>query len=588
MFTLTKSSVRFKFKLIHYYESISIVRRFNFLNNEQYSSHEQNYMRTVLQRTNGCVLFESRLKWNKQLIQKESNPIVQRLISIVDKLRKNNPTNYELINHGTLMAISKQCVEKYHDWPIDTQLHALDTWHYINGGKNMPYFKKQLTDFVSRFPDLNAGPALQVMYYVAWSKRPFRSQDESAAVIKQFEKHINRFELDEVSIYCLALIKSDVHVENENLIESLYDCLLQNDLQQFDHIGVTAIVKAVRRFSTTIHIHKLEKLQRYLIPFAKEASLMSLTHIIQLGAKQRAFNRQLIQVVLQRFLSKFNALRIKDAERALLALSVLNDKKNAIEAEFLQKSQEYLLQSLSSNFVESVFRCISYLMVCGVADVRLINWALDPEIRSIAFRNKTDGIEFPLLLIDSYAKINLGKTYTGHRLPVELCANLMPKIAEQEKTGRQSELTTEIGDTLQKNGIDCIQCHVAPCIPFADTFFIYNKRTNKTVCCHDRYNHLPGTILKASDLHRNDRDLECVAIVSCLQRQTVFKSNRYSGIFQLKLDQLKSLGFKVIVIKRAAWILYTSVAAKRRYLTTELCKNNIFLLNRSKVDISPR
>lgn len=589
MFTLTKFSIRLKLKSIAC-ESVNIVRRFSFLDNEQLSSNEQKYMRSVLQKTNGCILFNgSTYRWTakqlieqpKQSMQIEHNQIVTRLILVADKIKKYNST---LINRELLMPINNQCVEKYPEWSTDTQLFALDIWHSINGAKKFPFFEILLSDFLAKFTELKKGQALQILYYIAWSKRQFRSNDESKPVIKQLENDIGVLRLDEIVIYCLALIKSGTPVENQNLIKSLYDCLLKNDLKEFDDIGVTAVVKAVRRFSTTVHIYELKQLQEHLMLFAKEASLMSLTHIIQLGTKQRVFNRQLIQVVLQRFLNKFDKLRVKDVERALLAISVLNDKITPIEMEFLKNSQKYLLKSLNSNFIESIFRCISYLAICGVVDTQLIDWALDPKTHSHAFGTAIDQEEFPLLLIDSYAKINLEKTYRGHKLPVELCASLMPKIAEKEVTGQQSEVTTEISDILRRNGIDNLQCQVAPYISFTDIFFVYNKRTNKAVNCADRSN-LPGTILRASDLHKNQQELEAIAIIPCLQRQTVFKSNRYSGIFQLKLNQLKLLGFKVIVIRRSNWILYPNDAAKRRYLTIEFSKNNIFLLNRSKVNL---
>lgn len=591
MFTLTKYSIRLKLKSIAP-ESVNIVRRSSsFLDNERTTSNEQKYMRSVLQKTNGCVLFNgSTNEWTakqlidqpKQSMQIKNNQIVTRLISIADKIKMYNPANYTLITRELLVPINKQCVEKYPEWSMDTRLYALDIWHSINGAKKLPFFEIILSDSLTKFTELNTGQALQILYYIAWSKRQFRSTDESMRVIRQFEKDISVLKLDEIAIYCVALIKSGTQVENQNLIKSLYGCLLKNDLKQFDDIGVTAVVKAVRRFSTTVHIYELKQLQEHLMLFAKGASLMSLTHIIQLGTKQRVFNRQLIEVVLQRFLNHFDKLRVKDVERALLAISVLNDKITPIEMEFLQKSQKYLLKSLGSHFIESIFRCISYLVTCGVVDTRLIDWALDPKTHSYAFGNKIEQEEFPLLLIDSYAKINLGKAYRGHKLPVELCASLMPRIAEREVTGQQSEITTEISDVLRKNGIDNIQCHVAPYISFPDLFFVYNKRTNKAVNCADCSN-LPGTILNASDLHKNQQDLEAIAIIPCLQRQTVFKSNRYSGIFQLKLDQLKLLGFKVIVIRRSNWILYPNDAAKRRYLTIEFSKNNIFLLNRKSI-----
>lgn len=570
---------------------MNIARTCSFLNNEKLSSNEQKYMRSVLERTSGCVLYDSTNVWIRQVIGKqpvtiiEDNEIVSKLISTVNKIKKYNPINYALMNRELLKPINDECLEKYNGWPINTQLYALDILYSINRAKEIPFFEILLSSFLTRFTELKTGPALQVMYYVACSKRQFRSNEESHRVIKQLETCINELQLDEVAIYCLAFIKSETHVESLNLIKSLYNCLLDRDLREYDDIGVTAVVKAVRRFSTAVHLHDLKRLQQQLVPYAKTASQMSLTHIIQLGAKQRVFNRQLIEVVLQRFLNNFNTLRIKDVERALLTLSVFNDnKKNAIEMEFLKTSHRYLQQSLNSNFVESIFRCISHLIVLRAIDMQLINWALDPKTHSYAFGESIYHEEFGLLLIDSYAKINLENTYTGYKLPVELCATLMPRIAEKDVTGRQSEVMMEICDILRNNGIDYVQCHMTPYVAFPETFLVYNRRTNKTVHCIDRCN-LPGTILKASDLHRNHPDLEAVAIILCLQRQTVFESNRYSGLFQFKLDQLKLLGFKVIVIKRFTWTQYRGDAAKRRYLTVELCKNNIFLLNRSKFNV---
>lgn len=578
MFSLARYSLRLDIKLIHR-KTCHIVRGYSFLNNEQFSSNEQNYMRNVLKRTSDCALFDPA---NNLIVQRQSteeNPTISTLISVISKLNKYNPTDYSTLNEKLLLPLNDQCLKSYQDWPINSQLYALDVWHFVKGAKRIPFFNVVLNDFLNRFVELPNGVALQIMYYVAWSKRQFNSTEEMI-VTKRFEEIVNGLSLDEISIYCLAFIKSELKVGEISLtlVKSLYDCLMQNELRKFDDIGVTGVIKAVRRFSTTDHIPDLKNLQHQLVPYAKDASFMTLTHVIQLGSKQRVFNQQLIEIILERFLNNLDKLRLKDVERALLAISIFNCKNSAIEKQFLNKVQKHLLMSLDTKFSSSLIRCISYLVVCGVVDTKLIDWALDPKTHSDTYGRAISDDEHALLLIDSYAKINLQKTYTGCRLPEYLCAELMPKVAENEVAGQKSELGNEIDEILRANGVNSIQCQAAPHIPFPDVFFVYNKRTNQTFSPLAK--NTDGTILKASDLHRNKPDLEAVAILPCLQRQTVFNSNRYNGLFQLRLDQLKMLGFKTIVIKKSIWKLYQNTAAQRRYLALELCRNNIFLLNK--------
>lgn len=575
MFFLLKNSQWLNKKSI-YRKTVHVVRRYSFVANEKDSSHEQIYMRNVLRKTSGCALFEPAVDTNSLTLQKRSiknNEIISRLISVVDQLQKHKPTDFTSLNGKLAYSLNNQCLENYKKWPINIQLYALDIWHFINGAKEIPIFEELLRNFLTTFEELKNGPSLQVMYYVAWSKRKFNSNEEMT-VTNKLQAIVNELSLDEISIYCLALVKNDSQINSPSLVKSLYDCLMKNDLRNYDNIGVTGVIKAVRRFSTADHINDLKNLQNQLVPFAKQADLMALTHIIQLGCKQRVFNQDLIELILDRFLNRLDKLRIKDVERALLTISTCNYKNSAIQTQFLNNVQDHLLLSLNTKFSSSLIRCISYLSVCGIVNMKLIDWALDPRTHG----KEIDNDEHALLVIDSYAKINMKNTYNGWKLPDQLCAKLMPKVAENEVAGQKSEFGNEIRDILNANGVHCIQCQIAPYIPFPDVFFVYNKRTNKAQILIEPNSN--GRILQASDFHQNHNDLEAYAVLPCLQRQTVFNSNRYNGLFQFKIDQFRMLGFKTIVIKKSIWKLYPNAAAQQRYLALELCRNNVFLLNK--------
>lgn len=268
-------------------------------------------------------------------------------------------------------------------------------------------------------------------------------------------------------------------------------------------------------------------------------------------------------------------------ERALHAIATLNHKNlHGFNAEFCENVQKHLLISLDSKFPSAIISCISKLAVLGVANEKLVDWALNPNIyTNIATTHQR---EHDLLLIDAYAKINLPKTYVGHKLPDKICAELMT-IIDKKAVDQQSDVVNEIRSTLKMHGIHSILVRPFPYVPFQDIFLVYNKRTNTVL--RESEGNANGRIFAARQLHRNNPDLEAVAIVPCLQRQTVFNSNRYTGFYQFKLHQLHAQGFKTVVIKQQAWTLYKTKEAKRRFLSLEFAKNDVFVFNKNLTNV---
>lgn len=570
-FTKNAAQLQQRFNINHL---VHIFRKNSFTFSEKRTQYEQKFMRKVLKNTSGCVLYRPD-KHSEDTISPETFSEKNHVVSIVkDAIHE---CRYKRMHRASL---DKQCLENYKTWSVNEQLLALDTCFSLKNMSTLSFFHDALGDFLQNFNELPNGPALQTMYYVASLKRKFNSNEE-LIVIDKLQKIITQLTLDELAIYCLALTKSESKMHNSDLLKSFFNCLMTTDLKNHEEIGVTGILKAIRRFSTsTDHFAELKELQKKLVPFAEEANVKSLANIIQLGCKQRIFNEDLVNAVIKRFSNNLVKLRIKDVERVLLSMSTFNQRsKNPTENGFVDEVQKNLLMSLDTKHPSSIIRCVSYLAILGVADERLVHWALSSNTHSITYGETISTDEHPLLIIDSYAKINLAKTYRGHTLSEELIAELMPKVVINKTSTISAKIAHEINNFFMTNGIHCTLLRPIPYDAFPEIVFVYNKQTHRTMDLRPEANASNGTIVAASSLHKNIPDLEAVAVIPCFQRQTVKYSNCYTGLYKFKLNQLTALGYKVIVIKDSIWNYYNTSTAKRKYLALELYRNDVLFLN---------
>lgn len=549
---------------------------------------QQNYMRSVLEKTKGCVLYKpSKLLESiiSPKVSNERNKIVSNLEAAVKKMQLYKRFNDMSYNKKVFSPLNDQCLDDFKNWPINEQLYALDVWHFVKNVNQFSCFNKMLTEFIRQLNELSNSHALQTMYYVVQTKQLLNPTEENIVMNKIDKLEKNEATFNQISIYCLALFlndvnnrsheKNDIYHENKlNLVNSLYSLLMKIDLRNTEDVGFSNIIKAVRRFSTIFHLHQMRLLQNKLVPFVQNASLPSLTHIIQLGSKQRVFNEQLIDLIITRFTSNLNKLRTKEVERALLVISTFNrNDRNDIERRFCDEVQKNLLKSLDTIFQSTLIQCITYLTILDVVDKRLIEWALNPTTNS-----NINGNEHNLLVIDAYAKINLSGIYIGTTFSEKLCAKIMPNVNKNRAPGEQSDMAQKIMQTFENGGVHCTLIKEFPYVPYPDNFLVYNKQTQKSMEIIEINTN--GKIIKPNDLYSQEDNthLVAIAVLSCLQRQTVMYTNRYNGIYQQKLNQLIKLGFKPIVIKQTIWKLYKTPRAKQRYLNLMLCKNDVYLL----------
>lgn len=534
-------------------------------------AHEYNFQRDVLKQA-GCSIFTpfDKMELNDDLLQPD--PLIDNLIEVIWLFKKNEfnyQSNSSLRQH-ILPPLDDECQEKSDKWSSHQKLFVMDIWASHLRMKRSKYFNKTLKDFLNEFNTLPEPCALQIMFFISDTKRKITSVDQKN-ILQKMEQILPQISLNEISIYCLTLFKNEFQIENDKFVRKLFTYLMEKNLMEAHDIAVTCILKALRKYATVVHIKEIKALQAKLLPFAEKTSLMALTHIIQLGFKQRVCNPELVELVIRRYSKNVSDLRLKELERALLIISTFDFR---MPTQF--EKQFYQIVQSNTDFPLSLIRCVSYLAVSGSITPGLIDHCLklgDPDKIESALMNLNE-IAHNLLIIDSFAKINLFGKYEGKTLSINSVQKLCTLIDKKRSLGHHDYVLKELQQIFKKNGHSFITSKAVPHFPVPDLIFVYNKRTNEAIKLI-KSNEM-GTILRADDLHQNNPDLVAVVLVSCLQRQTIFNSHKYHGLFQMKLDQLKLLGFKVIVLRRNEW-RRNSKNLKQKYLSLRLCQQNIFL-----------
>lgn len=556
---------------------VQIFRHHNFISHEK-RKNSIDFLRKVLKSRNDCFLYDP---VNRSCNFAKNDEIIKELVELGHKFRNRTlKVNFQF-SRTHLPPLDVKCLKKSTEWSTDQKLFVMDVWHSFFRQGHLDFFRKTLNDFLNEMETLPNGSTLQVLYYVAGSKKRLK-QHEERNIIQAMGRVLDHSTLEEISIYCSALVIGEAKSRKEYSItvKSLFNYLSKvKDFKQ-NESAVLNIIKAVRHLSLVDHIKDIQAAQIQSLPLAEVAEMYTLTHIALLGFQQRVHNPQLLEIIMRRFMENIDKLRLKEIERMLLIISTFQiERSDGLEKRFCKMIQETLKNSYETDFPSSLISCISYLIDMGIVDDELIDWALryaDQKLKNFVSQDDINR----LLNIDSFAKINLAKTYEGHRLPENLCAEMKTKAFEHLSDGFQSRLMKDLGNIFQKNNHQYVLHKAAPHFLSSDLIFLYNKRMRKTVKISNS-RKLKNTILYASDIQRNDPELMAVVIVPCMQRNKLFNSHIYVGPFQRKLNQLKLLGYETIVLPIAMnkWLSMDDINMKREQLHSNLIKRHIFLFD---------
>lgn len=550
------------------------------------------YSREVLQKTKECILFDPSQRFDPCADFIKNDKIILKLIEIAnfdrnETVSANNKWIYNVFPH-----LDIECVKQSEKWSIEQKIFVLDIWYHnvysiACGRYKSDFFHQTPKQYLLKLKQLTKGPILQMLFYFTCTKRHLQ-EDEEKFIFRVLLRELHFLTLAEASIFYKTLVVGDCppRIVHGRYIRRICKHLHQIDLKKEPEQAVTDAVKIVRRLSLNVHNKEISDLQMKLIPLVKNGSHYLLTHIAQLGVRQKVFNPLLLDAVVERLMEfltmKPPVLRLKEVERSLLLIATFRFKDCAGHiAKYCDEVQPHLKQSLYTKFPLSLIQCIAHLVTIGTVDHELIDWALrycDDRICAHCYEQPEH-----FLCIDSFAKINLRDAYKGHILSDNVCLELKLKYKSENPVGFHHDVQKNFADIFTDDNQHVLLTEAAPHFNSPDFLFIYDKRRNKTVEIKEPSEK--GKIIRASDICARDSHLVPVAFVTYTQRSLLYDDRRKiaTGRFMMKLKQLELLGFKVVTwyLRAEEWKL-TSSRKMREKLQKRLSHERIHFLKSDK------
>lgn len=224
------------------------------LNTVSLKSNEKNYLRSVLSKCRGCILYEPIEKLNvRDLITlspqtpaaADATPDASTKHLFEDELVQNLSNSARIgftLDPNVVSRLESQCFREYKTWSIEKQLLVLELWHHVPESIQIKFIWSARNELLARIRDLSHDHALQTLYYVTWLRQRMPGTQQQMLQTR-FVKEINSMTLEAMSVWCLAMFRNQAAITSRKLIEEIYAKLLQNDLKKFHDIGLASVLK---------------------------------------------------------------------------------------------------------------------------------------------------------------------------------------------------------------------------------------------------------------------------------------------------------------------------------------------------------
>lgn len=459
-------------------------------------------------------------------------------------------------------VLDDTCVDRLENWDTDKILLVCDCWYAINLARFNRFVWSALRKLSRKIRKLNAQQIVHSLFFCNIVRKPvFEMFDYEVA----FNNLINEMTLNEISVMAMGFFKTKTPIRNSELIEKIFRRLLL-ELDIVEDITLVNILKLLRYSSKIPEAELMYKLLEDICPQIDRISLLSCLHIALLGCDLQLCHNKCIELIMRRFIKDIDSARLKDMERICHVMSLFNLDKEDPTKKMLCENIIVKLKDRVKEIIQypKCFpACLHYLTLCGYYDKELISTALDNKfIRHAYGKNLVLGRE--IFCLDSFTRIQLAGKYDGNQLPEKL-RNTMGKMLTHYIPERNSKFKLSLTDKILLDVKDCCDTlfkvayikHILPHYQRPVIIICYDKGKKQGVPLYkDCPINYTGTILtKELILGENYKlkNMESIVVVIGGWNNFVRDQNRLTAIFQVKLEQLKLLGHKTIMISWHEW-----------------------------------
>uniref|UniRef100_W8BT31 FAST kinase domain-containing protein 5 n=1 Tax=Ceratitis capitata TaxID=7213 RepID=W8BT31_CERCA len=472
-----------------------------------------------------------------------------------------------------------ECCRRIERWSSDQLLLICDAWYTLNLARFAEFVWEALRKLGRKIRRMSPEHLVQAMFYCNVLRR---SVFEMFDFEVNLARHIDNMSLQELGVMAMGFFKTQTPIRNPELLDHLFKRLIAN-IETVEDITLVSILKVLRYSSKLPQVPQMMELMDTLQTQISRLSLMSCLHVALFGVELQCCHDGVLELVLQRFNDEIENARLKDMERICLAISVFNYRSpTGVEQELCAKIMKLLETKVDEilKYPRCFVCCLHYLTLCGYHNEEMLTSVLDARFIAHAYgNNKIFGRE--LFNLDSFVKINLKNTgYAGNQLPEKmrrtmgkLLTQYIPERNQKFRLNHTDRILLEIKETL-----GCILRpntfkHILPHFERPDVVISYDNKQRKALplaaVCPADYN---GEILTRDLLlgESESSEVNTVAIVIAGWNNVVKDKERFTGLFEMKLKQLRLLGHKPVVIYWHEWRKQETPLDRQHFLKRKL------------------
>ncbi|KAG8039782.1 hypothetical protein G9C98_000511 [Cotesia typhae] len=313
------------------------------------------------------------------------------------------------------------------------------------------------------------------------------------------------------------------------------------------------------------------------------ASTTTLVHTAHAAATVLAYEKEVIDEVLDKFVSCISTARLKDLERMLFSLAIFKYPKESPQYKLII---DELRNPRRTAELKKFSKCLTTsLMHLSYADIYpqdLIAKVLSPEYLKEVFNNNAFRIGRECMVVDMGLKIEVPE-YKGPFLPERVINYLSKRYSSSEidvgdPTGKVpsfQRFTLEFVQLLKEavGSKDIIVLQVLPHLQRSEVLMCIDKE-NKIVPATPYFQKIDFSSIKYAP--KEPTDCRWLAFILASHNHLFRGTTEPCGTLEAKIRQLKKIGYHPIVVPHASW--YQSVKTlkeKKQYLKELLLQHDV-------------
>ncbi|XP_067641278.1 FAST kinase domain-containing protein 5, mitochondrial isoform X2 [Eurosta solidaginis] len=532
-------------------------------------------------RTNTCISDE-RFQQFCQLFAKHSEQLndaqllttLCQLAQLPTEATPRAPNYMEIWN-----SLDIECCRRIERWSTNELLLACDAWYALGLARTSGYVSEALCKVGRKIRRLKSEQLVQSMFYCNLLRR--RVYDMFDYEVRLLN-YVDSMSLQELGVMSMGFFKTQTPIRNPELLVKLFT-RLEAELNTVDDITLVAIIKVLRYSSKLQQVPHILRLLELLQAQVPRISLLSCLHVALFGVELQCCHDGVLELVLHRFNREIDMARLKDMERICLAMGVFNYRgSSGVVEELCSKILEQLETKIDEimSYPRAFVCCLHYLVLCGHYKEEMISSVLDERFIEHAYDKKKITLGREIFNLDSFVKINLrSEDYKGNVLPDKmrrkmgkLLTQYIPERNPKYKLNCTDLILVEVKETFERIYRPCTFKHILPHFDRPDVVICYDNAQRKAVpladSCPEDYSDILTRSLLLGNADRPEVDTVVIVIVGW--NNVIKDKNRFTGLFEMKLQQLRTLGHKPVVIFWYEWRTQETPVDRKQFLQRKL------------------